>query len=111
MTRWLYLSVSLQMLPDCHSLLDKVVEILGQVRGQTLGLEDPQNLVAGDKTHLGHTVGVPQNHTCDKQAGNLGHCVFVPVRSKFDHLSSCKLTQLIMFQINRFVNVTELEPC
>lgn len=71
MTRWLYLSVSLQMLPDCHSLLDKVVEILGQVRGQTLGLEDPQNLVAGDKTHLGHTVGVPQNHTWNTATNKL----------------------------------------
>lgn len=60
---FLYLSVSLQMLPDCHSLLDEVVEILGQVRGQTLGLEDPQDLVASDETHLGHTMGVPQNYT------------------------------------------------
>lgn len=59
----LVLSVSLQMLPDCHSLLDEVVEILGQVRGQALGLEDPQDLVTGDEAHLGHTMGVPQNHT------------------------------------------------
>lgn len=51
------------MLPDCHSLLDKVVQILGQVRGQALGLEDPQDLVASDETHLGHTMRVPQNHT------------------------------------------------
>lgn len=59
----LNLSVSLQMLPDRHSLLDKVVQILRQVRGQTLGLEDPQDLVAGDETHLGNTVGIPQDHT------------------------------------------------
>lgn len=58
-----YLSVSLQMLPDGHSLLDEVVEILGQVRGQTLGLQDPEDLVASDETNLGHTMGVPQNHT------------------------------------------------
>lgn len=59
----LVLSVSLQMLPDSHGLLDEVVEILRQVRGQSLGLEDPQDLVASDKTHLGHTMGIPQNHT------------------------------------------------
>lgn len=59
----LYLSVSLQMLSDCNSLLDEVVEILRQVRGQALGLEDPQDLVASYETHLGHTMGVPQNHT------------------------------------------------
>lgn len=59
----LILSVSLQMLPDCHSLLDEVVKILGQVRGQTLGLEDPQDLVASDKTYLGHTMRVPQDNT------------------------------------------------
>lgn len=51
------------MLPDRHCLLDEVVEILGQVRGQALGLEDPQDLVASDEAYLGHTMGVPQNHT------------------------------------------------
>ena len=51
------------MLPDCHSLLDEVVEVLWEVRGQALGLQDPQDLVSCDETHLGHTVGIPQNHT------------------------------------------------
>lgn len=59
------------MLPDSHSLLDEVVEVLGQVRGQTLGLEDPQDLVAGDKTYLGHTMGVPQNHTWNTATNRL----------------------------------------
>lgn len=54
------------MLPDCHSLLDEVVEVLGQVRGQTLGLEDPKDFVASDKTNLGHTMGIPQNNTLTK---------------------------------------------
>lgn len=58
-----HLSVPLQMLPDSHSLLDEVVQVLWEIWGQALGLEDPQNLVAGDKPHLGHTVGVPQNDT------------------------------------------------
>lgn len=60
----LYLSVPLQVLPDGHGLLDQVVQVLGQVWGQAFGLEDPQDLVTGDKTYLGNAVGVPQNHTC-----------------------------------------------
>lgn len=63
----LYLSVSLQVLPDGHSLLDQVVQVLGQVWGQTFGLQDPQDLVASDKANLGHTVGVSENHTCQGQ--------------------------------------------
>ncbi|TNN49186.1 hypothetical protein EYF80_040605 [Liparis tanakae] len=53
----------LQMLPDCDSLFDEVVQILRQIRGQTLGLQDPQDLVASDETNLSHTMGIPQNHT------------------------------------------------
>lgn len=59
----MYLPVPLQMLPDSHGFLDQVVEVLGQVRGQALRLEDSQDLVACDETHLGHTMGIPQNHT------------------------------------------------
>lgn len=59
------------MLPDSHSLLDEVVEVLRQIRGQTLGLEDPQDLVAGDETNLGHTVGVPQDHTWNTNRNEL----------------------------------------
>ena len=54
------------MLPDSHSLLDEVVQVLGQVRGQAFGLEDSQDLVASDKSHLGHTMGVPQNNAWTK---------------------------------------------
>lgn len=66
-----HLSVPLQMLPDGHSLLDEVVQVLGEIWGQALGLEDPQNLVAGDKTHLGHTMGVPQNDTWTEKRDTL----------------------------------------
>lgn len=66
-----YLSVPLQVLPDGHSLLDEVVQILGQVRGQTLGLEDPQDLVACNEADLGHAVGVPQNHTWNTEVNML----------------------------------------
>lgn len=54
------------MLPDGHSLLDQVVQVLRQVRGEALGLEDPQDLVSGDEANLSHTVRVPQDHTWDK---------------------------------------------
>lgn len=53
------------MLPDSHSFLDKMVEILRQIWSQTLGLQDSQNLVASDETHLGHTMRIPQDHTYD----------------------------------------------
>ena len=46
------LPVSLQMLPDGDCLLDKVVDILRQLRGHSLPLQDTQDLVAGDEPHL-----------------------------------------------------------
>ena len=46
------LPVSLQMLPDGDGLLDQVVHILGQLRGHALALQDTQDLVAGDESHL-----------------------------------------------------------
>lgn len=67
MTQVLYLPVSLKVLPDSHGLLDQVVQVLGEVRGQTLGLKDPQDLVSCDKANLSHTVRVPQDHTCSRQ--------------------------------------------
>uniref|UniRef100_A0A8C7CLT5 Uncharacterized protein n=1 Tax=Oncorhynchus kisutch TaxID=8019 RepID=A0A8C7CLT5_ONCKI len=51
------------MLPYSNSLLDEVVQILRQVRGQALGLEDPQDLVSSDEAHLGNTMRVPKDHT------------------------------------------------
>merc|ERR1719510_2308988 len=57
------LPVSLQMLPDGDCLLDKVVHILGELRGHPLPLQDTQDLVAGDEPHLGHTVTVPEDDT------------------------------------------------
>ena len=46
------LPVSLQMLPDGDCLLDQVVDILGQLGGHALPLQDTQDLVAGDEPHL-----------------------------------------------------------
>ena len=57
----LILAVPLQMLPDAHRLFDEVVNILRNVGGEALGLQDPEDLVAGDESHLGDTVAVPEN--------------------------------------------------
>ena len=48
----LVLPAPLKMLPDGHSLLDEEVHVLGQVGCEGLGLEDSQNLVTSDETHL-----------------------------------------------------------
>lgn len=75
------LPVPLQVLADGHGLLDQVVQVLGQVRGQAFGLQDPQDLVARDKAYLGHPVGVPQNHTWGGDA-SLGLKASRPVQTR-----------------------------
>lgn len=82
----MYLSVPLQVLPDGHSLLDQVVQVLGQIWGQTFGLQDPQDLVAGDEANLGHTVRVPQNHTWRWRESSVNEDVtVVGSHSQFEH--------------------------
>ena len=80
--RVLVLAVGLKMLANGNSLLHKVPEILRNLRGQacayivrilsyggmthvwrTLRLEDTQDLVTRDKSHLGNTVRVPEGDT------------------------------------------------
>ena len=41
--------VPLHVLPDAHSLLDQVVQILRDLSSQTLGLQDTQDLVTSHK--------------------------------------------------------------
>ena len=55
------LAVPLEMLADADRLLDEVVYVLWNIGGKTLGLEDPQDLVPGDESHLGDTMAVPEN--------------------------------------------------
>ena len=52
------------MLADGDGLLDEVIEVLGNGGSETLRLQDAQDLVAGDKTHLSDAVRVTQYHTC-----------------------------------------------
>lgn len=59
----LVLSVSLQVLSDRDSLLDQEVQILWDLWGQTVGLQDTQDLVTSDNLGLGNTVRVSQQDT------------------------------------------------
>ena len=51
------------MLANADGLLDQMVEILGKVGRETLGLEHAQDLAARDESHLGDTVRVTQDDT------------------------------------------------
>ena len=59
----LVLSVSLQVLSDVDGLLNQVVEVLGDLRGQTILLQDSEDLIASDALDLRDTVVVSQNDT------------------------------------------------
>lgn len=59
----LVLSVSLQVLSDRDSLLDQEVQVLWDLRSQTVRLEDSQDLVTGDELDLGNTVSISQDNT------------------------------------------------
>ena len=48
----LVLPVPLKMLPDGHGLLDQIVAVLGELWGHTLALQDAEDLVASDESHL-----------------------------------------------------------
>lgn len=59
----LVLAVALHVLADGDSLLDKVVQVLGDIRSKTVRLEDTKDLVASDTGDLGNTVGVTEDNT------------------------------------------------
>lgn len=61
--RVLVLSVSLQVLSDRNSLLDQEVQVLWNLRSQTVRLQDSQDLVTSDNLSLGNTVSVSQDDT------------------------------------------------
>ncbi len=54
----LILSISLKMLPDVDSLLDEVVEILWNFGGETVFLQDSEDLASSDALNLGDSVVV-----------------------------------------------------
>jgi len=59
----LVLVVLLQVLTDGDSLLDKVVQVLRDRRGELLGLEDTEDLGSGDVSDLRDTEGVTEGDT------------------------------------------------
>ena len=59
----LILSVSLQVLPNVHGLLDQVVEVLGDLRSETVLLQDSEDLVSSDSLNLRNTVVVSEDDT------------------------------------------------
>ena len=48
----LVLPVPLQVLPDGDGLLNEEVHVLREIGSQSLGLQDPKDLVASDETNL-----------------------------------------------------------
>lgn len=58
----LILAVPVQMLAHRHSLLNKHVQVLGELRGKPLGFKDAQDLVPGDGADLRDALGVTEVH-------------------------------------------------
>ena len=61
--RVLVLTVSLQVLSDLNSLLDQHVQILWDFGCKSVGLEDTNDLLSGNRADLGDTVRVTKNNT------------------------------------------------
>ena len=59
------------MLPHVDCLLDQVVEVLGDLRGKTVLLQDSEDLVSGNSLNLGNTVVVSEDDTDLRGGGAL----------------------------------------
>jgi len=59
----LVLAVSLEMLADSDSLLDQHVQVLWDLWGEAIRLEDSENLVTSDNLDLGNTVRISEDDT------------------------------------------------
>ena len=51
------------MLAHRDGFLNQVVQVLGDFWGQTLGLQNAQNLVASDESNLGDAMRISQDNT------------------------------------------------
>jgi hypothetical protein len=67
----LVLAVTLKVLSDGDSLLDKHVQILGELGSEAAGLENSENSVTGDKLDLGNTMAVAKDNTNLRGSGTL----------------------------------------
>jgi hypothetical protein len=59
----LVLAVALQVLADGDSLLDELVQVFGDLRSETVGLQDTEDLVTSNTLDLRNAVGVTENDT------------------------------------------------
>jgi hypothetical protein len=59
----LILAVTLQMLTNLNSLLDKHVKILGNLRCESVSLEDTYNLLSSNGGYGCDTIGITKNDT------------------------------------------------
>lgn len=59
----LVLAVSLEMLADSNGLLDQHVQILRNLWGEAIGLEDSENLITSNDLDLGDTVRISEHDT------------------------------------------------
>jgi len=67
----LVLSVALEMLADSDGLLDQHVQVLWDLWGEAIRLENSENLVASDDLNLSNTVRVTENNTNLRWSGTL----------------------------------------
>jgi hypothetical protein len=51
------------VLPNVHGFLDQVVEVLGDLRSETVLLQDSEDLVSSDSLNLRNTVVVSEDDT------------------------------------------------
>lgn len=61
--RRVILAIPLHVLADRHSLFDQKVEILGELRGKTVGLQNSENFVTSHIRHLTDPVSVTKQNT------------------------------------------------
>jgi hypothetical protein len=59
------------VLPNVHGLLDQVVEVLGDLRSETVLLQDSEDLVSSDSLNLRNTVVVSEDDTDLRGGGAL----------------------------------------
>jgi len=59
----LVLSVALQVLADGDGLLHQVVQVLGKLRGKSVGLQEAEEGVASDALDLGDAEGITEDDT------------------------------------------------
>jgi len=57
------LAIALKVLADIDSLLDEVVHVLRDLGGETVSLENAEDLGASDIANLANTVGITKNDT------------------------------------------------